>query len=53
MWTPVLSWTLKLAQKSEIGGCIGYRTIEEEQQTTVGTFVSNWEITAFYFGDSR
>lgn len=31
--------------------CIGYCTIEEERQTTVGTFASNWEIS-FYSGDS-
>lgn len=31
MWTPALSWALKLAQESEIAGCTGYCTIEEEQ----------------------
>lgn len=30
MWTPALPWALKLAQESELAGCIGYCTIEEE-----------------------
>lgn len=31
--------------------CISYWTTEEEQETTVETFPSNWEIIVFYFGN--